>query len=335
MFFGKKKDIVEMDGEELKKQLKKQFRSVLFVILLLVAGFALSQSWFTVSEQENAVVTTAGRAESTPRTAGLHFKIPFIQEVHKVDMTTRVMTLGYIEEDIGFQSNMIYDAGDNLMISNDFNIVSIDFYAEWRVSDPVKFLFNSERQQLLLSNIIQSSARSVVSAYKIDSVLTDGRYEIQGLIQEEVGKVLDRYDIGISVTNIIIQDAEPPTEEVVLAFKSVEDARQRADTMRNEANRYHNENIPAARAEADRITKEAEAFKEARINEASGQTARFNEMFMEFRNNPEITRTRMYLETMEDVMPGLRVIIDGTEGDNPLSGGNGVLRILDIGQGVE
>jgi len=246
------------------------------------------------------------------------------------------MTLGYIEDGMGHQFNMTYDVGDNLMISNDFNIVSIDFYAEWRVVDPVKFLFNSERQLLLLSNIIQSSARSVVSAYNIDSVLTDGRFQIQGDIRELAESVLEHYDIGITVTNIIIQDAEPPTDEVVAAFKSVEDARQRAETMLNEANRYHNEHIPAARAEAFRITEEAEAFKQARINEAAGETARFNEMFTEFRNHPEITRTRMYLETMEDVMPGMRVFIDGTEGSgNPLNGGNGILRILDIGQGVE
>ena len=333
MFFGNKEPI-EMDSETIKKNLKKQFRNFLGLLLLIMIGFLASQSWFTVSEQENAVVTMAGRVSSV-RTAGLHFKIPFVQNVHMVDMTTRVMTLGYIEPGMANQANMMYDVGDNLMISNDFNIVSIDFYAEWRVIDPVKFLFNSERPQLLLSNIIQSSARGVVSAHNIDRVMTDGRFEIQGAIRETVGAVLEDYDLGIMITNIIIQDAEPPTEEVVLAFKSVEDARQRADTLRNEANRYANEVIPAARAEAYRITREAEAIKEARINEATGQTARFNEMFLEYRNYPEITRTRMYLETMEDVLPDMRLIIDGTQGGSPLDGGSGILRILDIGQGVE
>ena len=334
MFFGNKKDIIDMDGDEIKKQLKKQFRGFLMVILLVAAGFILTQSWFTVTEQENAVVTTAGMYTSTKQ-AGLHFKIPMLQDVTKVNTTTQIMTIGYTEEGAGYQFNMPYDVGDNLMISNDFNIVSIDFYAEWRVVDPKKFLFNVERPQLLLSNILQSSARSVVSAYKIDNVLTDGRFQIQGDIRELAEDVLEEYDIGITVTNIIIQDAEPPTDEVVAAFKSVEDARQKAETMLNEANRYRNEHIPAARAEAFRITEEAEAFKQARINEATGQTARFNEMFAQFRDYPEITRTRMYLETMEDIMPGMRVFVDGTGGTGPLDGGSGILRILDIGQGVE
>ena len=331
MFFGKKKDIIDMDAEEIKKQLKKQFRSVLILLLLIIAGFVLSQSWFTVREQENAVVMTAGRA-SAPRTAGLHFKVPLLQEVRMVDMSTQVMTIGYVEEGMSHQA---YSVGDSMMISNDFNIVSIDFYAEWHVVDPIKFLFNSERQQLLLSNIIQSSARSVVSAYNIDRVLTDGRDEIQGQILQTVRDVLEEYDIGIWVTRIIIQDAKPPTPEVEAAFRSVEDARQRADTMLNEANRYRNENIPAARAEAFRITEEAEAFRQARINEATGQRDRFNAMFTQYQNNPGITRTRMYLETMEDIMPELKVIVDGTEGSNPISGGGGVLKILDIGQEVE
>lgn len=289
----------------------------LAVVLVIVALF-LSQGWYTVSEQENAVVTTAGKVTDV-KGAGLHFKIPIFQTATKVDMTTRGMTLGYIEND----STGYYETGDNFMISNDFNIVSIDFYAEWRVTIPEKFLFMVEEPVTLLNNIIQSSARDIVSAYKVDSVLTDGKSEIQTNIRELVNNVLDEYDIGIMVSNIIIQDAEPPTAEVTAAFKSVEDAKQKKDTLLNEANKYYNENIPGARAEADRITKQAEAVREARINEANGQVARFNKMFEEYKNNPEITKTRMYLETMEEVMPGLKMYIDGTDNGD-------ILKILDL-----
>ena len=343
MFFGNKKDIIDMDSDELKRQLKKQFRSFLIIVLLVIAGFAISQCWYTVTEQENAVVTTAGKHTST-REAGLHFKIPILQNVTKVNMTTRGMTLGYSEPGMGevysYNNAMMgmgerYDVGDNLMISNDFNIVSIDFYAEWRVRDPVKVLFAVEDPVQLLSNIIQSSARDIVSAYVIDRVLTDGKDEIQTEILDLVKRVLNTYDIGITMEKIRIQDAEPPTAEVVAAFKAVENARQSADRMLNEANKYRNENIPEARAEAYRITERAEAIKEARINEAKGQASRFNEMFTQYQNNREITRTRMYLETMENVMPGLKVFIDGTGGGNPVDGGSGVLKILDIGQEVE
>lgn len=318
-----RKDYVDLDMGSLKGKLpdfKKYSGPIVGIVIIVIAvALFLSQGWYTVSEQENAVVTTAGKVTDV-KGAGLHFKIPIIQSVTKVDMTTRGMTLGYTQDDKG----TVNETGDNLMISNDFNIVSVDFYAEWRVTDPVKVLYNVEAPVVLLNNIIQSSARDIVSAYKVDSILTDGKSEIQTNIRELVSKVLDEYDIGIMVTNIIIQDAEPPTAEVTAAFKAVEDAKQKKDTLLNEANKYYNENIPGARAEADKIVKQAEAVKESRINEANGQVARFNEMFSEYINNPDITRIRMYLETMEEIMPYLKVYIDGTKG------GGDMLKILDL-----
>ena len=313
------RDVINLDPEKMRKSFKKNSGRY---IGLAVAAIALlifaTQGWYTVSEQENAVVTTAGKVTDITG-AGLHFKIPVIQTAHKVLMTIQGMTLGYVQEG----NYGTFQPDDNLMISNDFNIVSIDFYAEWRVTVPEKFLFKVEEPVVLLTNIIRSSARDVVSSYMVDSVLTDGKYEIQTNIRELVNNVLDDYDIGIMVTNVIIQDAEPPTAEVIAAFKAVEDAKQKKDTLINEANRYYNENIPGARAEADRITKQAEAVKEARINEANGQVARFNEMYGEYAIYPEITKTRMYLETMEEIMPDIKMYIDGT-------GGSDILKLLDL-----
>jgi membrane protease subunit HflK len=197
------------------------------------------------------------------------------------------------------------------MITSDFNFVNIDFFVEWQVSHPVKALYASHRPVEILSFLVQSGARSVVSNTDIDSVLTTGKGEIQASIREHVTTALDELDIGIRLVNVVIQDSEPPTAEVMAAFKSVENARQEKDTLVNNANRYRNEQIPNARATSDQILQGAEANKRARINEANGQVARFNEMFSEYIKNPEITRMRLFFEAMERIIPGVEVIIEG------------------------
>ena len=156
----------------------------------------------------------------------------------------------------------------------------------------------------------------------MDSVITTGKNEIQAAIREKITQKLEEQDLGIQLVNITIQDAEPPTEEVMEAFKAVETAKQGKETAINNANKYRNEQLPQAEAKVDRIIKEAEAQKAARIYEAEGQVARFNAMYEEYIKNPLITKQRMFYETMEDVLPDLKVIIDGSEG--------GVEKILPI-----
>ena len=187
----------------------------------------------------------------------------------------------------------------------------MDFFVEWRVSDPVKALYKAQRPVEILSTMVQSSARSVIGSTDVESVLTTGKGEIQASIRESVAASLDELDIGLQLVNVIIQDSEPPTAEVFEAFKSVENAKQAMDTEVNNANRYRNEQIPSARARSDEILQAAEADKQARINDARGQVARFNEMYAEYVRNPEITRKRLFFETMEDILPGMEVIIEG------------------------
>ena len=137
-----------------------------------------------------------------------------------------------------------------------------------------------------------------------------GKNQIQAEVREKLVAALTSADIGIEVVNLSIQDAEPPTSEVMQAFKAVETAKQGADTAVNTAKQYQNEQIPAAEANADKITQQAEAQKEARIAEAEGQTARFSAMYEQYKLNPEVTRQRLFFEAMEDILPGLKVIID-------------------------
>ena len=146
-------------------------------------------------------------------------------------------------------------------------------------------------------------------------VLTTGKNEIQSNIKQMILDKLEMYDIGIQLVNITIQDATPPTAEVENAFKEVETAKQGKETALNNANKYRNEQIPNAEAESDKILQDAEAKKQERINEANGQAARFNSMYQEYAKYPEVTKKRMFYEAMEDVLPDVKVVIEG-EGGN-------------------
>lgn len=286
------------------KQIAKALGIAVLAIAVLVLGF---NSLYTIKEQEQAVVTTFG-VPSAVTEPGLHFKIPFIQEVTKVNTTIKGFAIGYDEK-----TNYRREE-ESLMITSNFNFVNVDFYVEYKVTDPIKALYASKEPVVILKNVAQSCIRSVVGQNDVDRVITTGKNEIQAEIKEKIIAELARQDIGISLVNITIQDAEPPTTEVMEAFKAVETAKQGKETAINNANKYRNEKIPYAEAQVDKITKDAEAKRTARINEAEGQAARFNALFEEYKKYPLITKQRMYYEVMEELLPELKLIIDGSDG---------------------
>lgn len=289
------------DGNRVRKTL----RTVLAALVILLVLVTARGAFYNVSEQENAVVTMFGRVLRTD-TAGLHFKVPFLQRVHKVDMTTHGVGIGYEVSDGG---QNITNEDDGIMITSDFNFVDIDFYLEYKVSDPVAYIYHSVHPEEILRNLALASIRNTVSNYPVDDVMTTGKAQIQAEVKERLREELETHDIGLSVVNIQVQDAEPPTEAIVSAFKAVETAKQGKETAINNANKYRNEQIPAAEAEADRITQQAEAVKASRIAEAEGQVSRFTEMYEQYSQYPLITRQRLFYETMEDVLPNLKVVL--------------------------
>ena len=288
-----------------KVDVEKTKKIVSVVVIALLALIIVSGSFYSIREEEQAVVCTFGSPQAVT-TPGLHFKIPFIQTVEKVSTTINGFSIGY---------NSTGSGEEAMMITSDYNFLHVDFYAEYRVTDPVKALYASEDPVEILKNIAQNCIRTTIGSYTVDSVLTTGKNEIQSNIKQMIIDKLEVYDIGIQLVNITIQDAEPPTEEVSMAFKEVETAKQGKETSVNNANKYRNEMIPAAEAEADRIIQEAEAAKQERINEAYGQVARFNALYEEYINFPEVTKQRMFYETMEDVLPGLKVVIQSSDGE--------------------
>ena len=283
-------------------------------VLIFVAAQVILGSFYTIAEEEQAVVCTFGQA-SAVTTPGLHFKIPFVQTVDKVNTTIQGFAIGYSKDEY---SDVNYNGSngiaDGMMITSDYNFIEVDFYLEYRVIDPVKAMYASQDPQLILANVAQNCIRTTIGSYGVDSVLTTGKNEIQSNIKQMIIDKIDKLDIGVQLVNITIQDAEPPTDTVIAAFKSVETAKQGKETALNNANKYRNEQIPNAQAEADRIIQDAEAEKQARINEANGQVARFNSMYDEYTKYPLITKQRMFYETMEDVLPGLKIVISGGEG---------------------
>lgn len=278
------------------------------IAAVIVLAVLLLNSTYEIKEQEQAVLITLGQAQAVAE-PGLHFKIPFIQQVRKVNTTIQGFSIGYNTD------NNEVDEDESLMITSDFNFIDVDFYVEYRYSDPVKALYASKSPLDILRNISQSCIRTVIGSYPVDDVLTTGKNEIQASIKEMILQRLEDQDIGIQLVNITIQDSEPPTVEVMEAFKAVETAKQGKETALNNANKYRNEQLPSAQARADGIIKDAEAQKTERINEATAQVSRFDSMYQEYIKNPAVTRQRMFFEAMEDVLPDLKVIIESPDGN--------------------
>lgn len=293
------------------------------IVLALVGSVTLTQSLYSINEQEEAVVTTFGNP-TTVSQPGLHFKIPFIQQVQKVSTVINGFPIGY---DMYSEASI---ESESLMITSDYNFVNVDFFVEYQVSDPVKFLYASEDPVAILKTLAQSYIRDTIGLYPVDSVITTGKNEIQAEIKDKLISRLEQEDLGLHLVNITIQDAEPPTAQVLEAFKNVETAKQSKETAINNANKYKSEQIPAAEAKVDQIMQQAEAVKASRISEAEGQVARFIAMYEEYLKNPLITKQRMFFETMEELLPNMKVIIDDGSGNTtkflpigPLNGAEG------------
>lgn len=297
-----------LDNENLKDRKKGKIGKIfLSTCVVIVALILFTGATYEIKEQEQAVLITLGQAKAVT-TPGLHFKIPIIQTVKKVNTTIQGFAMGYnLDTDTTVEE-------ESLMITSDYNFVNVDFFVEYRYSDPVKAVYASNRPEQILKSIVQSSIRSVIATYNVDDVLTTGKSAIQASIKEKIIAKLEEQDIGVQLVNITIQDSEPPTTEVMEAFKAVETAKQGKETTLNNANKYRNEKIPEAQAAADKILKDAEATKTERINDGTAQVARFNAMYEEYIKNPAITKRRMFYETMEEVLPDLKVIIESPNG---------------------
>lgn len=275
------------------------------LIVFLIVGIIFGH--YTITEEQYAVVTTFGKP-SVAAKPGWNWKIPFVQRVTKVPRSIIGMPIGYDPE----TNESIYR--ESMMITHDFNFVNVDFYVEYRVTDPIKAVIHAQSYKDIIKNLAQSYIRDTVGVHGVDEILTTGKAQIQSEIEEQLKNRVIEEDIGYNIERVLIQDGELPTEAVSAAFKAVESAKQSMETKINNANKDRSERIPAMEAKVDGIIKKAEAYKEDRINEANGQVARFNSMYNEYIKYPYITKKRMFYETMEDILPDLKIYINGSNG---------------------
>ncbi len=292
---------------------KRAGKNVLVILLFMTILMMAGTCFYTVDDKQQAVVTTFGKVTDVTD-AGVHFKLPFgIQNVQKVDVNVyQKIELGYDSSANGYNANV----NESAMITGDYNIVNVDFFVEYKISDPVQYLYSSNEPELILRNLIQSQVRNVVGSSTVDAVLTDGKENIQRQVKELVAAILEDYEIGLSLVDVKIQDAEPPTVEVVEAFKAVETAKQKAETVINDAKAYQNAQLPKAQAEADKKIQNAEYLKQKRINEAIQQVAMFEAMYAEYAQNPGITKSRMYYEAISQILPDVKLYINSGDGSN-------------------
>lgn len=290
------------------KLLGSFFGFVLIFLIILTAA----TSWFTVDQSEQAIVVTLGNPDPTILPAGLHFKLPYpIQQVKTLSRETFSLTFGY--EERGDQ--VIVHKNDAKMVTGDENIILADLEVQWRIVDPVAYLYNTESPQRILYNAVSASLRGTIGSSPVDEALTDGRARIMNDIRDLLIDKVELYNVGISIVNVNLQDVDLPTEEVSIAFRKVTDAREERNTKINQANRYRNEKLNVAIGEAEAVISRAEGQRVSRIEGARGDVAKFNAIFEEYVNSKEVTSQRLILETMDSILPNARIYIMNDDSD--------------------
>ncbi|MER2030795.1 MAG: FtsH protease activity modulator HflK [Solibacillus sp.] len=294
-------------------------RTLMWVALILmgvVGIIVVTTSWYTVDESEQAVVITFGQADETIQDSGLHFKLPWpIQSVEILSKETYSLQFGYKQNPDGTVE--AFDK-ETKMITGDENIVLTDLVVQWRIVEPKKYLFSSQEPRTILHNATSSAIRSIIGSSTIDEALTDGKADIEAETRELLVSLIDKYDIGIGVLGVKLQDVEVPNEEVRAAFTDVTDARETKNTKINEAEKYENQRVSEAVGEAAAILSKAEGEKASRIEQATGEVALFNQLYDEYRLNKDITRERLVLETLEAVLPNAQIYIMNDDGSGTM-----------------
>lgn len=281
------------------------------VILLLVFFFSL---WFTIAPEEVGVVLRFGKYVRTVN-PGLNFKLPFgIEKVYKVPVERQLkLEFGFRSTTPGVRT--AYSSRgyleESLMLTGDLNAAQVEWIVQYRIDDPYKFLFRVRNAVVTFRDINEAIMREVVGDRTVDEVLTIGRQEVANTVALKLQELCDQYETGIKVDQVVLQDVNPP-EQVKPAFNEVNEAQQEREKLINQAKSEYNKVIPKAKGEAARTIEEAKGYALERVNNARGEAAKFNSVFKEYFKAKEVTRQRIYLETMNEVLQkvGRKLITD-------------------------
>ena len=294
-----------------------EFNFKITPVLIGILVIWLLTGIYVVGPDEVGVVRTFGKFTRVTQ-SGLNWKFPSPIETANTPKVTEVKRIEF-----GFRSlkNGQYRTveKESLMLTGDENIVDAEMIVQYKIKDPVKYLFNIVEPELTVREAAEASLRTVVGRNKIDETLTTGKFTIQEETKEQVQSILDKYESGIHIVAVQLQDVSPP-KEVIGAFKDVASAKEDKNRMINQAEGYRNDVIPKARGEAEAMIRDAEGFKESRIKRAEGDATKFTTILKEYKKAKSITEKRLYLETMEKVLPGIdKIIIPDKESGNMLN----------------
>ncbi|BAL23152.1 FtsH protease activity modulator HflK [Azoarcus sp. KH32C] len=301
------------NGPQLPKVSFRQFGGGMGVLAALVGAVWLASGFYIVDANQRGVVLRFGKYVETTE-PGLRWRLPYpVETSDVVDVGgVRTVEIGYR----GTERNKVLR--EALMLTDDENIINIQFAVQYILTSPEKFLFNNRYPDEAVTQAAETAMREIVGKSKMDFVLYEGREQIAAAAQESIQKILDRYDTGIQISRVTMQNAQPP-EQVQAAFDDAVKAGQDRERLRNEGEAYANDVIPRARGTASRLLEEANAYRARVVANAEGEAARFTQVLGEYRRAPEVTRERLYLDTMQQVMTrSSKVMIDTKAGGNLL-----------------
>jgi membrane protease subunit HflK len=314
------------DLEELLKRSQDRLKQVipggtgvpgplmLLIAAVLVAVVAFFAFTFRVNPDELGVVMRFGKIDRQEG-PGLHFRLPYpIEEVRLPKVTRQNIIEVGMRTAAGARGGIRDVPEESLMLTGDENIVDVDFVVFWRIKDAKQYLFNIQNPDATVKEVAESAMREIVGQNNIAPILTEARQKTEAEVQKLMQDVLNYYQSGIQIDQVQLQKVDPPSQ-VIDAFRDVQAARADKERLQNEAFSYSNKIIPEARGEAERILQGAKGYQQEAVAEAVGQTSRFLKVYDEYKKAPDVTRRRLYLETMERVLSGAnKVILDNKTG---------------------
>ena len=309
-------------GDSEKRVPEKLLTLGIFPIFGIALIFWLFTGVYTVGPDEVGVVQRFGKYIRVVQ-SGLNYHMPFPIETVKTPKVTEVKRIEIGFRTIGKNQYRTVER-ESLMLTGDENIVDAELIVQYKIKEPINYLFNFIGPELTMREASEASLRTVVGRHNIDEALTSGKLMIQEETKELLQSILDKYETGVQVVAVQLQDVSPP-QQVIDSFKDVASAKEDKNRMINEAEGYRNNVIPKARGEAQSMILEAEGFRESRISRAEGDVAKFKAILKEYSKAKDVTRKRLYLEAMEEILPGLEkyIVPSGEDGN--------LLNLLNLG----
>jgi len=306
-------------------EFEKITKNIRYIIVGAIAVITIFSSFFTVETEEVGVIMRFGKYVGEAR-PGLNFKAPFIDQVEYVPVQRQLkQEFGYrtTSSDVNSSYRKAGYGGESLMLTGDLNLADVEWVVQFRINDPYNYLFKVRNADETLKDISEAAMRQIVGDRTVNEVLTVGRAEVASEAEVIIQSISDEYELGIKIEQVVLQDANPP-DPVKPSFNGVNEAEQQRETLINQARADYNRVIPRAAGEAEQTIQQAEGYALNRVNTAEGEVSKFNDLYSEYIKAPEVTKTRIFLETMENILPkmGQKIITDEK--------GNNVIPLLQL-----